>query len=143
LSKTYIVTSDDLYGLFGKGNFEDKFRLAKRIYKNKSSPVTKCIYSRCLPNKKVTGQGQLLFRDDEPCALITNEFQTTEIVLPSDKPRVYASVRSDLKRKLDSGEPPKKASYQVLKERGSIDGVASSSHGHLKVRPHKSPTRCL
>ena len=51
------------------------------------------------------------------------------MIPPSETPgRVYPSVRDEIKRNLEKGIAPKKATHNTLKKLGGINAVSSASH---------------
>ena len=52
----------------------------------------------------------------------------TKMIEPSESTRIYPSVRLRLKRQLESKERPKKAIFQVEKEKGGLEECKNKSH---------------
>ena len=52
----------------------------------------------------------------------------TKMIEPSESTRIYPSVRLRLKRKLENKERPKKAVFQVEKEKGGLKECKNKSH---------------
>ena len=105
LSKTYIVSSHTTNGLFNKGNNASHYRVVKRVYKCKTAEdLKKCIITRCVPGKNVTGRCTNIFNEPEPHAVISYYFGEGErLIPPNETSRVYPSVRGEIKRNLEKG----------------------------------------
>ena len=50
------------------------------------------------------------------------------LIPPSETSRVYPSVRDEIKRNLEKGIAPKRATHNTLKKLGGINAVPSASH---------------
>ena len=56
--------------------------------------------------------------------IVQYEFSNKAKDIPSiEKSRTYPSIKKELKRKLDEGKTPKRATHEVLKEKGGIEKI--------------------
>ena len=130
LSKTYAVSSHTTNGPFSKGNNASHYRVAKRVYKCKTTEdLKKLIITRCVPGKNATGRYTNIFNESEPHAVITYYFGEGERLIPaSETSCVYPSVWDEIKRNLEKEIAPKRATHNALKKLGGINAVPSASH---------------
>ena len=130
LSKTYAVSSHTTNGPFSKGNNASHYRVAKRVYKCKTTEdLKKLIITRCVPGKNATERYTNIFNESEPHAVITYYFGEGERLIPaSETSCVYPSVWDEIKRNLEKGIAPKRATHNALKKLGGINAVPSASH---------------
>ena len=72
---------------------------------------------RCAAGKSATRHSS--FEEADKYAIVSYHFENEgRMVKTSKKSRIYPSVRVELKRKIEQGKPPKKATHKVLKIRG-------------------------
>ena len=122
LIKTYVVTSPSLENIpTRKYNNIDHFRAVKRNYK-------------CLQDNSLLKTITSIYTPENPCTDLISPFKTshgkamiqyrflngTKMIESSKSTRIYPSVRLRLKRKLQNKERPKKAVFQVEKEKGGL-----------------------
>ena len=81
----------------------------------------------CAPGRNATGKSS--FDEADKHAVISYNFENAErMIPPSTKSGICPSVRHELKRKIERGKPPKKATHDVLKRKGGIENVLSGSY---------------
>ena len=120
LSKTCVVSSHTANGPFSKGNNASHYRVVKRVQKCKTTEdLKKCIVTGCAKrvNYKATGRYTNIFNELEPHAVISYYFGESErLNPPSETSRVYLSVRGHIKRNLEKGIAPNRATHNTLKK---------------------------
>ena len=118
LSKIYVLSSITKEGPYKEGNIDTSFRKIKRIYKCKNTgDLWKTITVRCAAGESATRHSS--FEEADKYAIICYYFENEgRMVKTSKKSSIYPIVRVELKRKIEQGKPPKKATHEVLKERG-------------------------
>ena len=111
-------------------NNASHYRVVKRVYKCKTAEdLKKCIITRCVPGKNAKGRYTNIFNESKPHAVMSYYFGEGERLLPpSEASRVYPSVRDEIKRNLEKGVAPKRATHNTLEKLGGINAVPSASH---------------
>ena len=85
--------------------------------------------TRCVLRKNATGRYTNIFNVSEPYAAKSYYFgKGVCLIPPSETSRVYPSVRDEIKRNLEKGIAPKRATHNTLKKLGGINAVPSASH---------------
>ena len=130
LSKTYVVSSYTTNGPFNKGSNASHYRVVKRVYKCKTAEdLKKCIITRCVPGKNAKRRHTNIFNESKPHGVISYYFGEGErLIPPSEASRVYPSVRDEIKRNLEKGIAPKRATHNTLEKLGGINAVPSASY---------------
>ena len=86
--------------------------------------MDKYIISRYKPNIPPTGRNKNNFEEAEDLVIVQYEFSNkAKDIPPSEKSRTYPSIKKELKRKLDEGKTPKRATHEVLKEKVGIEKI--------------------
>ena len=100
------------------------------MYKCKTAEdLKKCIITRCVPGKNAKGRYTNIFNESKPHAVMSYYFGEGErLIPPSEASRVYPSVRDEIKRNLEKGVAPKRATHNTLEKLGGINAVPSASH---------------
>ena len=121
-AKFYDVSGNE-NGPFKKCNDKKEYRVAKRHYKcNDHNDLDKYIISRCKPNIQATGPNKNNFKEAEDLVIVQYElYNKAKHIPPSEKSRTFPSTKKELKRKLDEGKTTKRATHEVLKEKGGIE----------------------
>ena len=84
--------------------------------------MDKYIISRYKPNIQATGHNKNNFKEAEDLVIVHSEFSNkAKAMPPSEKSRIYPSIKKELKRKLDEGKTPKRVTHKLLKEEGGIE----------------------
>ena len=98
-------------GPYKKGNFDNSFRIIKRIYKCKNTrDLRKIITMHCAARKSATGHSPV--EEADKYALTFYKFKNEgRMIEPSKKSRIYLSVCEEFKRKIEQGKPQKKATH--------------------------------
>ena len=122
--KSYVV-SDNENGPLKNCKDKKQYRVIKRQYKCKDhSDLDKYIISRYKPNIQAIGRNKNNFKEAEDLVIVQYEFSDkAKDIPPSEKSRTYPSIKKELKRKLDEGKTPKRATHEVLKEKGGIEKI--------------------
>ena len=108
-----------------KCNDKNQYQVVKQHYKCKDhSDLDKYIISHYKPNIRATGRNKNNFEEAEDLVIVQYEFSNkAKNIPPSEKRRTYPSIKKELKRKLDEGKTPKRATHEVLKEKGGIEKI--------------------
>ena len=86
--------------------------------------MDKYIISRYKRNIPATGRNKNNFEEAKDLVIVQYELSIkAKDIPPSEKSRTYPSIKEELKRKLDERKRPKRATHEVLKEKGCIEKI--------------------
>ena len=130
LSKSYVVSGSSKSEPFKNGNIDSHYRIVKRLYKCKTDvDIEKQVYLTYPPKVKATTRSGSIVDSAERYAVINFRFKGNKekLVQPSEKSRVYPSVRNELRTLMKDGQTPKRATFNLTKSSGGLYNIKNAS----------------
>ena len=127
--KTQTTSTDDLSGesLYVVKDNALSFRIVKRYYRSKSNEDLKrqivAIYPPRVPCKAKSNP----FQNCEGVVIISYSFGQERLIKPDKNPKVYESVKANIREQLKYGHNPARATYESEKELGGLESIANAS----------------